>query len=456
MTTPEEIVPDEEPIDGEQPVGAELSLISDGDGLAVIGPPGAVEQFLISEGVASIALDLRRFAPQVAVGGAALQAGGLLAASSGRWVKMTEESYKLVKKYELMKNGTTGLEMGVVFAKGEKGGIKHLVQFTRSTGETLANPAFLAGLGGMLNQMALQASMDEISDYLAVIDEKVDDILRAQKDSVIADMIGVDLIIDDAMTTREHVGRVSEVAWSKVQGTAMTIARTQAYAIRQLDALAEKIERRTHVDERAKLAKEAAATVHQWLAILAHCFRLLDGVALLELDRVLDAAPEDLDRHRLALSANRQKRIEIFANSTNQLLARLDAAADDANTKVLLNPISARTVVGTSNHVGASVMEFQRVLELDGERTDVNAKRWREAVGDVRDKVVETGSAGVQAAKGFTVGTFAAAKGAGADGLDRARSLTHKISSRIAERTRRSLDEDTVATDSDESPDERQ
>lgn len=447
MTTPEEVVPEEAPEGADRARGDEVELISDGDGLAVIGPAGAIEQFLVTEGLTSTALDVSRIAQSVAVGGAAVQAGATLAANSGRWVKMTEESYKMVKKFELMRNNKTGLEMGVVFVKGQKGGVKHLVQFTRGAGATLTNPAFLAGLGGMMNQMALQASIDEIGEYLAVIDEKVDDILRAQKDSVIADMIGVDLIIDDAMTTREHVGRVSEVAWSKVQSTAMTIARTQAYAIRQLDALAEKIERREHVDDRAKLAKEASATVHEWLAVLAHCFRLLDGVALLELDRVLDAEPGDLDRHRVALRANRQKRIDNFANTTNQLLARLDAAAADANTKVLLNPISARTVVGTSNQVGTSVMDFQRALGLDGERVAVNAKRWTEAVGDVRDKVVDTGSAGVDAAVDFTVDTFEAAKNFGEDTLDRARSLTHRISAGIAERTRGAAQADDVSTE---------
>ena len=57
-------------------------------------------------------------------------------------------------------------------------------------------------------QLAMQHAMDEITDYLATIDEKVDDVLRAQSDAVRADMIGVDLIIEEAMTVREHVGRV--------------------------------------------------------------------------------------------------------------------------------------------------------------------------------------------------------------------------------------------------------
>lgn len=441
MTDADDVLPDEQNPDGADVqgdvAGDAVQLVRDPDGLSVIGPPGAVEAFLQAEGLQSSAVEISGFFGDVSRLGAVAQAGGMIAEHSGRWVKMTEESYQLMKKYELMRNGKTGLEMGVVVVKGQKGGIKHLLQFTRGAGATFANPVFLANLGTMMNQMALQKSIDEIAEYLAVIDEKVDEILRGQKDAVIADMIGVDLIIDDAMTTRKHVGRVSEVAWSKVQGTAMTIARTQAYAIRQLDAMAEKLERRDHVDDRAKLAKEAAVTVQQWLAILAHCFRLLDGVALLELDRVLDAAPDELDRHREALRANRDKRIEIFASATNRLLDRLDAAAADANTKVLLNPISARTVVGTSNQVGAAVMSFQGAFGLTGTRQDLDAKRWTQAVGDVRDKIVQTSSAGVEAAKEFSADSIEAAKEIGGETLDKARSLTHKIATGIADRRKR-------------------
>jgi hypothetical protein len=57
----------------------------------------------------------------------------------------------------------------------------------------------------------MQQAMEEIIGYLATIDEKLDDVLRAQDDAVRADMIGVGLDIDEAMTIREHAGRVSEV-----------------------------------------------------------------------------------------------------------------------------------------------------------------------------------------------------------------------------------------------------
>ena len=187
-------------------------------------------------------------------------------------------------------------------------------------------------------QLAMQQTMDEITDYLATIDEKVDDVLRAQKDAVLADMIGVGFVIEEAMTIREQVGRVDEVTWSKVQAAPATIARTQAYALRQLDALAEKLERKTKIGDLAKTAKEAESKVQEWLAVLARCFQLQDAIAVLELDRVLDASPEELDGHRLGLRAARQNRLELISRSTERLMARMDAAAGTANAKVLLHP----------------------------------------------------------------------------------------------------------------------
>ncbi len=118
-----------------------------------------------------------------------------------------------------------------------------------------------------------------ITDYLATMDEKVDDVLRAQKDAVLADMIGLDLVIEEAMIIRERVGRVSEVTWSKLRATSVTIARTQAYALRQPDALAEKMEHETKIGDLAKTSKDAELKVQEWLAVLARCFLLQDATA---------------------------------------------------------------------------------------------------------------------------------------------------------------------------------
>lgn len=118
-------------------------------------------------------------------------------------MKLTKESAQLVDKYGLRESSKTGLSTGVL--KGNKGQIKGFVEFAK--GARLTNPALLAGATGLMAQLAMRQTMDEITDYLAKIDEKVDDVLRAQKDAALVAMIGADLVIEEAMTIREPRSR---------------------------------------------------------------------------------------------------------------------------------------------------------------------------------------------------------------------------------------------------------
>jgi len=401
----------------------DIQLISDGDGLAVIGNPTDVERFLVSEGLSSKDLGLQRLKSVAGTGAVVAQAGSGIAAASGRWVKLTPESAQLVKKYGLMKSKTPGVSHAMV---GKPGSIKSWLQISTRPGSLLTNPAVLAGAAGIMAQFAMQQTMDEITDYLARIDEKLDDVLRAQKDAVLARMIGVGFVIEEAMTIREKRGRVDEVTWSKVQGVPATIAETQAYALRQLDALAEKMERKTKIGDLAATAKEAESTVREWLAVLARCFQLQDAIAVLELDRVLDASPEELDGHRLGLRVARQNRLEHISLSTERLVARMDAAAGMANAKVLLNPIESPAVVRSSNHVAAGVHDFHGRLGIESGRQSSEARRWVDAAAEARDKALETGAKGVDAARSL-----------GNETLDRASSVKVKLSGVIADRARR-------------------
>ncbi|MEF3120504.1 hypothetical protein [Kocuria flava] len=413
----------------------EIHLISDGDGLAVFGEQAAVDRFLASEGLTGKNLGLERLGPVLGAGAAAAQAGSALAAGSGRWVKLTKESAEALKKYPLMKGSTEHVSRAVLTDNGK---VKGLLELANTHGSLLRNPAVLAGAAGVMAQLAMQQTMDEITDYLATIDEKVDDVLRAQKDAVLADMIGLDAVIEEAMMIREKVGRVSEVTWSKVQATSVTIARTQAYALRQLDALAEKMERKNKIGDLAKVSEDAETRTREWLAVLARCFQLQDALAVLELDRVLDGSPEELEQHRLALRAARQNRRDFISQSTERLMARMDEAAGTANAKVLLHPRDSRTVVQASNDVAVAVVDFHARLGIERDREALEARRWVDAAADVRDRVLETGTEGVGAARDF-----------GADTFGRARAATGKLSSRITERAgrRRRDDEDDADQD---------
>ena len=404
-------------------VDNEIQLISDGDGLAVIGDPAAVEGFLVSEGLSSKDLGLPRLGAVLNTGAAAAQAGSEIAANSGRWVKLTKESARALNKYPLMKGSRPGVRRAVLTSNGKSKGFLEVV---RTPGSLLTNPAILAGAAGIMAQLAMQQTMDEITDYLATIDEKLDDVLRAQKDAVLADMIGVGFDIDEAMTIREHAGRVNEVTWSKVQATPATITRTQAYALGQLDALAEKMEAKAKIGDLAQMAQEAQSKAQRWLAVLARCFQLQDAIAVLELDRVMETAPDDLDGHRLGLKASRQKRLDTISRSTERLMARMDAAAGTANTKVLLHPATSPAVVRSREHVASAVADFHGRLGIESGRQSLETKRWVDAAREVRDKVLETGAEYVDVSRRL-----------GNEALDRARSVQGRLSSGIAERTLR-------------------
>jgi hypothetical protein len=406
----------------------EIQLISDGDGIAVIGNPTDVERFLVSEGLSSKDLGLSRLGTAFSAGAASAQAGAEIAANSGRWVKLTKESAQAVKKYGLTETKTPGVSHAMV---GKPGSIKQWIQIVKTPGSMVTNPAMLAGAAGIMAQIAMQQAMAEITDYLVTIDEKIDDVLRSQKNQVLAHLDGVDLAIREATSVRDTVGRVSEVTWSKVQNSSATILETQGYALRHLGDLAEKIEQKTKVGDLAKTAKEAEAEVQEWLAVLARCFQLHDAIAVLELDRVLDASPDELDRHRLGLKAARRDRLELISQSTERLLARMTAAAGTANSKVLLHPTRSPAVVESSNHVVIDVSDFQGLLGIESGRQSSEATRWVDAAAERWDKVSETGAESIDSVRHF-----------GNETRGHARSVRDKLSDRIAQRKFRRREHD--------------
>ncbi len=395
-----------------------LELISDGAGLAVLGNPSAVERFMASVGLSDAGSS--RVGAAFSAGGAAAGAGSEIAANSGRWVKLTRESAQAVEKYGLTQTKTRGVSHAMV---GRPGRIKQWIQVETGPGSLVTNPAMLAGAAGIMAQIAMQQQMDAIMDYLATIDRKLDDVLRAQTNQVLARVDGVALAVREAMSVREAVGRVSEVTWSKVQYSAQAIHETQGYALRQLGDLADKLEEKRKIADLVDTARAAEAEVQKWLFVLARCVELHDAVGVLELDRVMDASPDELDRHRLGLESARRDRLEVIAERTEHLLARMDAAAGVANSKVLFNPKQSPAVVRSSNLVTVEVHEFHELLGIESGHASSETRRWSEAAAERLDKARAAGGQGFDGVKRF-----------GSEARGQASSVKGRLSDRIAER----------------------
>lgn len=396
-----------------------ITVINDGDGIALIGDPRVIDQFLSAHGVESRPLDLRRTSGLTATASTVADTAAQVAQNSGRWVKLTAESAAKLKVGTAMTGSTTDVSRAILTSGGKT---SHILEFSSKGVGMLANPALLAGAAGIMSQVAMQQAMDEITQYLKAIDVKVDMVIRAQKDAVFADLIGVEMAIEEALAIRESVGLVSDVTWSKVQGSGVTIIRTQAYALRQLAAHADRLENARKIGDIASEVERTAAEVNDWLALIARCVQLHDALGILELDRVLTSETDQLESHRIALRTARTNRLNLIAGSTRGLLTRIDAAAGTANAKVLLHPTSARDVVGSSARIERALVDFQVALGVREERDAIVARKWRDAATELRNRAIESGTAGVEGARRL-----------GGASVERAKQAATGVSAKVTE-----------------------
>lgn len=146
---------------------------------------------------------------------------------------------------------------------------------------------------------------------------------------------------------------------------------------------------------------------------------------------MLDASPDELDRHRLGLKSARLDWLQLISEGTEHLLGRMRAAVTMANSKVLFNPMQSPTVVESGNHVVAGVREFHDLLGIESGGASTEARRWRGAVADHLDTARATGSLGIDSVTRLGSGT-----------RGHARSARAKFSVAIAERKVRRREDD--------------
>ena len=374
----------------------EIQLISDDydHGLAVLGEPTAVERFLDWAGLQSVSEDFRldRLRRALDIGAEVADKASEIAANSGRYLKLTEESFQHMQQLGLIPTETPGISYAMLGERGW-GGIREWVQVENGPGALLTNPAVLEGIGGLMTQFARQAEAAEFKALLLKMDEKLDDVRREQKNQVLAKLRGARRAIEEAMDIREHGGH-GETAWGKIETESGTILEVQESALGSLGALADKLEHKNKVGKLAEATREIEGDARMWLAVLTDCFQLQDEFRILELDHVLEVAPASLDGHRSGLHQAQQKRFNDIVGTTARLIDRMYQAGAFADSNVLLHKRAAQSVVDSVNSTAAIVHDFHAPLGIEARRAPIEVTRWRNAIrdrGQLKNAGVEAG-----------------------------------------------------------------
>ena len=368
----------------------EVELISDGDGLAVIGNPTAVERFMASVGLSSRTLGSPRLGAAFSAGASVAQAGSEIAANSGRWVKLTEgvragcQEVRVDGHQDARRQPRDG---------GPAGGHQAVDPDREGTRIDGDQPGDAGGCRGD-HGADCDATADGRDHGLSRHDRRKARRRPSRPDEPGVGAHGRSRPRDQGGHERPRDGGPG-LGGHLVEGAELGVRRSSRP--RGTRCVSSEISRtrskqKTKVGDLAKTAKEAEAEVQKWLAVLARCFQLHDAIGVLELDRVLDASPDELDRHRLGLKAARRDRLELISETHRASVGAHECGCWHGQLEGAAQPDQSPAVVESSNHVAVEVHEFHELLGIESGRESSEARRWSEAAAERWDKVRETGA----------------------------------------------------------------
>lgn len=370
----------DEDAEGELEPTERVELVSDGENLLVLSEDRrSVEAFLQAKGLLDRARELGRhqLVPALRSSADVLRTVSDAVAESSLWLKVTPESAEAIKEFGL----TDSVVPGVAYAMaGARGSIREWIKVDTTARAQVANPGVLSGAAGVLSQAARQQEAAELRELLESLDQKLDKVIRGQKDEILGDLAGIERQIRVTRKRLDVEGDIDALTWSALFGTSVGLRQVQAKALLKLRGIANDLDGKKHFGDLSQRLHEARGEVQVWLSVVARCVTALDELAVLELDYCAVLEPHRLDVRRAMLDSERQDdRIELDAGIA-VLLQRMDEAARTANQNKLFH---RRGVPKALDSIETARNLIRRIYEALGVEVDwdsIDPVQWRDAL----------------------------------------------------------------------------
>lgn len=373
----------------------EVELISDGENLLVSGNNRrAVEQFMRAKGLLAKSRDFgsERLSPALRSSAELFKTASEVVADSALWLKITPESADAIKEFGLTDSGVPGVAYAMA---GTRGSIKEWLKIDTTAGAKLANPAVLSGVAGALSQAARQQEAAQLRDLLETISQKLDQVIRGQRDEILGDLAGIEREIRAAFVSLEMDGAMDSLTWSKLSGASLQIRQVQSKAILQLGGVADDLEQHKGIGDLNVQLQLAKGTVQVWLSAIARCTTALDELAILELDHYAAIAPDRVNSKRLSIDASRHDDQVQLYEGISVLMQRMDWAAETVNQHAILHVNGLPAAILSIDDTRTLVKRFYVALGIEVDWDSLDPTRWRVAIrewGQWKNALAEAGA----------------------------------------------------------------
>ncbi|MCG7288665.1 MULTISPECIES: hypothetical protein [unclassified Corynebacterium] len=287
------------------------------------------------------------------------QGGSQLNLESGRYLKLTQESYDFLQKHGV-RNPISG-----TIRRSDIGELRNSSQFVKNLAFEAGSraPAVLSNAAGIVAQAAIEHSLTEIKGYLRDHTEKLDRLLNQQRNESLSRLDGYQRRLCKEESFFVANKRLSQTGWDGIASIGGELEGIFEQSIREMnDAVNQLSKAEGNAKKLQNLIQSLREAAADRLAILAHALQLLDTYDRLSVVRVVDHEPEVAVSFTTHLLNARENRLTKVSEQLREIQEAIRSSVSFSNSSSVLHAPRNNEIIRDANATIAQIEYFLRAL----------------------------------------------------------------------------------------------
>lgn len=287
------------------------------------------------------------------------QGGSQLHLESGRYLKLTQESYDFLQKHGV-RNPISG-----TIRRSDIGELRNSSQFVKNLAFEAGSraPAVLSNAAGIVAQAAIEHSLTEIKGYLRDHTEKLDRLLNQQRNESLSRLDGYQRRLCKEESFFVANKRLSQTGWDGIASIGGELEGIFEQSIREMnDAVNQLSKAEGNAKKLQNLIQSLREVAADRLAILAHALQLLDTYDRLSVVRVVDHEPEVAVSFTTHLLNARENRLTKVSEQLREIQEAIRSSVSFSNSSSVLHAPRNNEIIRDANATIAQIEYFLRAL----------------------------------------------------------------------------------------------